>query len=347
MKGAVLRRRRAARTLAWAGIVFTALQLGLAAAAEAWPGIRDPMYGDKAKKLRKRIDAASAGAPVVVMLGSSRTGMAFDGARAEDALGGGTVAFNFGVPAAGPITELVYLQRLLDDGIVPDLLLVEVLPSMLADGPAAPLERNWFLGDRLLRHEQSVVIRYGFDADAVQARWRGSVLMPWYTLRFQVMSRLSPSALPGHVRLDWGRAADAWGWTTTPTQTPDAAERSRKLAQAHAEYAATLADLRPGGPAATALRDLIAECRERDIRMRLVLLPEGTPFRGWYPPPVEARLTAFLGTLNAEVIDARRWLPDDAFVDSHHMLAVGAEAFTDRLTQEVIAPALRAANHGR
>ena len=33
-------------------------------------------------------------------------------------------------------------------------------------------------------------------------------------------------------------------------------------------------------------------------------------------------------------------LPDDAFNDGHHMLARGAEAFTDRLGREVVAPIL-------
>jgi len=47
------------------------------------------------------------------------------------------------------------------------------------------------------------------------------------------------------------------------------------------------------------------------------------------------------------VTDARGWLPDDDFYDSHHMFAAGAEAFTDRLTREVIAPALNGASGGR
>lgn len=334
-------RRRAVRALGWGVVVFAAFQLGLAAAAETWHGVRDPMYGDKFAKLRARVEAAPAGMPVVVMLGSSRTGMAFHGRRAEEALGGRAVAFNFGIPAAGPVTELVYLRRLLDAGVTPDLLLVEVLPTMLADGPAAPIEQNWLVADRLRAPEVDVVIDHGFDADATRERWRTSVLVPWYALRFQLMSRLSPSALPGQVRMDWGRGADAWGWGTTLSQTVTDEEHRRKVAQAYAEYGPTLAGLRPGGPAAGALRELIAECRTRGIPLRLVLTPEGTTFRGWYPPDAEERLAAFLGTLDAEVIDARRWLPDDAFVDSHHMFAVGAGAFSERLAQDVIAPLLR------
>ena len=55
---------------------------------------------------------------------------------------------------------------------------------------------------------------------------------------------------------------------------------------------------------------------------------------------------AFLNALTdragaPRVVDCRGWLPDDAFYDSHHMFADGAEAFTDRLSREVIAPALR------
>jgi hypothetical protein len=56
---------------------------------------------------------------------------------------------------------------------------------------------------------------------------------------------------------------------------------------------------------------------------------------------VLARLKAFVATLDAEVIDAREWLPDEQFRDSHHMFTAGAEAFTDRLTRDVIVPHLR------
>jgi hypothetical protein len=283
------------------------------------------------------------------MLGSSRTGLAFHGQRAENylapQLGRPVVAFNYGIPASGPVTHLVYLKRLLSDGVTPDLLVLEILPSMFADLPGAPIEQNWFFADRLKYAEQDTVIRHGFPADKTRERWRKSFLIPWYTLRFQVLTRFVPSWLPWQVRFDWSRGADECGWGTSVHQTATPAEHATGLARVRAEYAAILADLHPGGPAAGALRELLAVCRERGVPVRLVLMPEGTEFRALYPPRVLARVLAFLASVSAEydapLTDAREWLPDAAFYDSHHMFAAGAEAFTDRLSREVIAPSLR------
>jgi hypothetical protein len=342
-------RRKAPRALAWGLALFAAVQLGLGLASELYPRIRDPLYGDKLVKLKQRLPD-SGRPPTVVMLGSSRTGLAFHGKRVEEhlaaELGRPAVAFNYGIPASGPVTHLVYLNRLLADGVVPDLLLVEVLPSMLADIPAAPLERNWFYADRLTYAEQDLVIRHGYPAGEVRERWWKSVLVPGYTLRFQVMSRLAPSWIPWQLRFDWSRGADECGWGTTVTQSIAADDLAKGVARARAEYAPVLADLHPGGPSARALEELLTVCRQRGVPVRLVLMPEGSVFRTYYGPGVNDRLTAFLADLTDRaglppVTDARGWLPDDAFYDSHHMFAAGAEAFTDRLTREVIAPALK------
>jgi hypothetical protein len=346
-----LSRRKAPRAVVWGVVCFAAVQLGLGLASELYPRIRDPLYGDKLVKLKRRLPAAER-PPTVVMLGSSRTGLAFHGKRVEAQLatdlGRPAVAFNYGIPASGPVTHLVYLNRLLGDGIKPDLLIVEVLPSMLADlpGDGSPIEKNWFYADRLTSAEREIVIRHGFAADQVQERWWKSVLLPAYTLRFQLLSRISASWLPWQVRFDWSRGADECGWGAMMNQAVNLQDRQKGIARAYGEYAPVLADLKPGGPAVGALRELLAHCKDCGIPVRLVLMPEGSEFRRLYPPHVTDRLTRFLAELTAEagvppVVDARAWLPDEHFYDSHHMLAAGAVAFSDRLTREVIAPALK------
>jgi hypothetical protein len=337
--------------VAWGAVCFVAGQLGLGLAAEFYPRIRDPFFGDKLVKLKRRLPAEDR-PPTVVVLGTSRTGLAFHGkvaeARLKDELGRPVVAFNYGIPASGPVTHLVYLRRLLDAGVAPDLLVLEVLPSMLADLPAgqSPLEKNWLYGDRLKYAEQQVVIRHGFDAEKVHDRYWRTTLLPAYALRFQLMSRLSPSWVPVHLQTRWSQDADECGWGKMQNQTITPPDRQKGIARAYAEYAPVLADLHPGGPAAGALRELLGLCKERHIPVRLVLLPEGSEFRRMYPAPVQDRLKTFFDELTAEaglppVVDARGWLADEAFFDSHHMFAAGAEAFSDRLAREVIAPALR------
>jgi hypothetical protein len=327
------------------------VQLGIGLTAEAYPRLRDPLYGDKFVKLRRKLDAAPSKPATVVMLGSSRTGLAFHGWRSEQAIAAGTgkpaVAFNFGVPASGPVTHLLYLNRMLKAGVVPDMLIVEILPSMLHDDPNGPLERLWFYADRITFAEQATLTGHGFDPTAVHDRYAKSTLLPAYSRRFQLMCRLAPSWLPWQVRFDWSRGADECGWGKFVSQDVDAQRRQQGIAQAKSEYETVLGVLTPGGGATAALRDLLATCKERGIPARLVLMPEGTPFRSWYGPGANDRLLAFLQSIsteyNAPLTDARNWLPDEAFSDAHHMLETGAVAFTDRLTREAVLPALKEA----
>ena len=71
--------------------------------------------------------------------------------------------FNFGVIGAGPITELLSLRKMLREGIVPDFLLIEVLPPFLAGQVKPPAEACWFLPCTRLRPcEREMLARYQF-----------------------------------------------------------------------------------------------------------------------------------------------------------------------------------------
>ena len=343
-------RRRAPRAVLWGFAIFAASQLGLGLAADLYPRIRDPLYGDKKVKLARRLPSTGERPSTVVMLGSSRTGLAFHGCRVEERLavelGRPAVAFNMGVPASGPVTHLVYLNRLIDDGIVPDFVVVEVLPSMIAIGKDSPLEQNWFYADRLKYGERDTVIRNGFSAAKVNDRWWKSTLIPAYTLRFQLLTRIAPSWIPWQYRFDWSRGTDECGWGKSVNQTPTDQVRAAGFERSRAEYAPILYDLHPGGPAIGALKELVGVCTNRGIPVRLVLLPESSDFRAFCSPAVNERLARFLAEFTAEqgilpVVDARAWLDDSMFWDGHHMLENGAEKFSDRLTSEAIVPGLR------
>ena len=337
--------RHRARAAVLAGVAaFAVLELGLGLASEVYPRIRDPFYGDKLVKLRAKLQA-HPGRPCVVMLGTSRTGFAFHGTRIERHLhdrGQDAAVFNYGIPASGPVTHLLYARRLFADGVTPDRLLVEVLPSMMADRPDGPLESLFVYGDRLTYRELDTATRLGFPAAEVRGWWRGATFNPWYTLRFQLLGRVVQSWIPWQLRFDWSRGCDESGWGTPLRDVATAEEQAAGRAAAFHEYAPVLSDLKPGGHAETALRELLALCRDRGVPVKLVLMPESTVFRGWYPPHVRARLAAFLAGVSAEtgceVIDARGWVADVGFSDGHHLLRPGAEAFSDHLADEVLAP---------
>ncbi|HEX4614152.1 MAG TPA: hypothetical protein VH092_38570, partial [Urbifossiella sp.] len=321
------RRRRAAVAVGVGVAAAVLLQAGLGLAVELSLYLRDPGYADKEIRLRRQF-AGHPGAPSVVMLGTSRTGYGFYSARVREQLGadlgGRAMAFNFGIPASGPVTHLVYLRRLLEAGHRPDLLLVEVLPPTLAELPDGPLESRFLFGERLQHSEVEPVVGYGFPAAKTREAWVRSVVEPWYAVRFPLVGRVTPSALPWHLRYDWSRTEDPAGWTTplVTDVTPELSDAGLK--RAAGEYGAILADMHPTGGGARALADLLALCRERAIPVRLVLMPESEGFRALYPPATTARLYAFLHRLETEyaapLVDARDWLPAAVFTDGHHML---------------------------
>jgi hypothetical protein len=67
-------------------------------------------------------------------------------------------------------------------------------------------------------------------------------------------------------------------------------------------------------------------------------MPEGSEFRSWYTPAMQAGIDSFLEQLSrahrVPLIDARTWVPDEDFQDAHHLVAPGADTFTDRLARE-------------
>ena len=329
--------------LAWA-----AVQLALSVAANfVWPGLRDPMYYDKVAKLRRRIAerTTAAGRPLtVVMFGSSRTLMGLDGQALEAELvgrvGRPVVALNLGIPAAGPITSAVNLHRLLRDGPQPDVVLIEVLPPLLAGQLPLPREQGFLLPERLLANEIPLVVGYGFPAEDTRTRWQASSLVPIYGLRFPLLGRLLANWRPANLRFDVGRLPDPTGWMPAFYSRVTAEEYRHGLARAWQEYYDLLQGLRLDGPSVRALRTSLELCHARGVPAALVLMPEGSDFRAWYPPAVAAELADFFTKLTAEfgasLIDARLWLADEAFTDGHHMLPCGAAAFTRRLGAELL-----------
>jgi hypothetical protein len=162
--------------------------------------------------------------------------------------------------------------------------------------------------------------------------------MPFYGLRFQLLGRVIGSWIPWQTRYDWSRGTDAWGWGTPVRESVSDDERAKLIANAHAEYAAVLHDWKPSGDATAALRELLAVCQAHEIAVKLVMMPEGRQFRSWYSPAARTRLQQFAREF--DVVNAQEWLSDEVFYDDHHQFRAGAIAFSERLTMEVIVPAL-------
>jgi hypothetical protein len=92
------------------------------------------------------------------------------------------------------------------------------------------------------------------------------------------------------------------------------------------------------------LRDLVAAVRAAGAEPVLYLMPEGSEFRSWYAGEPDVVFTRYLQQFTAQhavtLVDARTWMADDDFSDSHHLLRPAAEAFSRRFGEEVILPRL-------
>src|SRR5205085_3265632 len=130
------------------------------------PELRDPYYGYKARQLIGRAVGNPERPFTVLMIGSSRTAFGLQGSRLEERFAAElrrpVVAFNFGVPGAGPVMQLLHYQRLRAAGVRPDLLLIELLPPLLDGKRGEAWEYHWLMASRLRRDELAVVQRYGF-----------------------------------------------------------------------------------------------------------------------------------------------------------------------------------------
>jgi hypothetical protein len=115
-----------------------------------------------------------------------------------------------------------------------------------------------------------------------------------------------------------------------------------KGATAHAwfDYMPALQDLRVTRLSNLAMRDLAELCQREHIELVLLLTPEGPTFQSWYSAESRRRLddycAGFCREFRIPLVDARDWMKEEDFLDSHHLLVPGAEQFTRRFGRDVL-----------
>ena len=342
-------RRSAATAIAVGIAVFAAAQLGLGWAVDTERSpLRDPIYFDKFAQLKHHpaFFAGSENRPATVLfIGSSRTLNAVDaraaGTQLTQALGQPVEAFNFGQAGAGPITNAIYLRRLVKAGVKPDFAIIEIHPTFLAGQRPDPPETRWLLPIRLRPDELPVVRAMGFPAADPAVHGSRGYLAPWYEYRFLMVDRYAPFFLMSNARLNGGHESDDYGFTRL-VQEADPASKPFLLRIALGQYAYYFQGYRPNGCGVNGLRDAIDVCKAEGIRPALALLPESKDWLGWYDPAGLRELDELTARLSAEysvpVFDGRGWVPDELTVDGHHLAGAGADAFTARIVKEAVVP---------
>ncbi len=283
----------------------------------------------------------------ILALGSSRTAACVEPGALEATLqaetGQPVAAYNMALQGDGPIAQLIHFRRLLGRGKTPDLAIVELLPYAFAWSGDRPYDATVLRADRLTMQELRTVCQYGFPDKEMHDDWRDATLNPWFGCRFQLLAHVARNWLPPGVVTYQPQAGKHGGWDPwdplTPSFYPQAVMWVRRT------YEPELPFVQFDGPHVQAFEDLLCECKAAGIAVAVVVPPESTTFRSWYPQRVNDDLAKMLDRLRHEhkivVVDARSWLPDEAFADTHHVLRKWAKPYTERLTREVILPAMR------
>jgi hypothetical protein len=233
---------------------------------------------------------------------------------------------------------MLHLRRLLAAGVRPDIVVVEVNPAAM-DEP----ETNFLRPDRVTRGEMDALADIGFADDRYRADWWEAALNPWFGHRFQILGRLKPKWTPPGVPWMTPRFPNPTGWGAWDEPVTADSFRAR-LEVARREHFRAMQNYTVADVPRRALNEVFAICRREGIQTVAVLTPEGSVFRSWYGPAAEiatAELIALadVGT-GGWVTDARDWLPDNAFVDGHHVHASAAPGYTKRLARQLIVPAV-------
>jgi Protein of unknown function (DUF1574) len=334
------------KALRWTVGLFALSQVLLAVIVDqAAPSVRDPEYAILESTLKQRI-AERPDARVALFVGSSRVTHGFDAARAAGEEN--VVLFNFGVPGSGPFFQEIMLERLLDAGIKPDILFLELLhPFFNAAGPFS-LDHGLLDGARLSAGEARRLLDYGTRSrTGPLRRWVYARLLPAYRHQAEMRDRLGLGVYPeGCNPCSPWRTIDAFGYR--PRKEPP---RSwpELTALAHQNYDPFFGTFQLDPHPWLRLVRTIAEAHENGTQVVVILMPEGSEFRSLYTTESEAARSEMLRRLREEcavrVVDARAWLDDSAFYDQHHLLPDGAVAFAERFRVEVLQPSLKA--HGR
>ena len=306
--------------------------LGVVALQSGSYKFRDPEFHAKLSRLETLL-AQEPRRPLWLMLGSSKVA---DGlkpdlvARTPDAPN----VFNFGHPGAKVPWQYLALRRLLDAGIRPEWLGIEIAGPTLSRS----VELAWtdWPTTRALRY-QELTLQQPFASNYAELRrtWWHAHLSP------NLVGRQMIDAL-----LDWDRDAfDRFGWRQKVRASVTPEDYAKLIEIRRQDYLPYWKDFAIGEEADRCLRALLDLCQARGIKTFLYEMPETAQFRAFYPPGARAQIEDYLGRITTEYrvpwVNAQDWVADSGYSDGLHLILPGAEQFSNRFREEVFQPFVR------
>ncbi len=324
--------RRAARSeVVWTLTGFVLLAMAFVVVLDVW----FPFWTDREYAARRQVvldrNRDFPERPILAVLGSSRVGEGFVPERMGslyDFKGRRITVINYSHLGAGPRMNLIQLHRLLRDGVIPSYLLVELVPAHL-------------------HHESMILSELSLaDIEVCRPFWKDANLLAKaaeYRLtaqsryRVNCLQSLSPALATGE-RFSLSPLGSDLEWEHRSQLTD--AQRTALTRTVQMQYADAMAHWKVDPSLDGATREMLRLCREHAIHVGIVLFPESSKFRSWYGEGVETRLEEYLAELSEQekvsIFDERGVMPDDGFIDPHHLGLRGAAGFSGRFERDVI-----------
>ena len=333
--------------LGWAVAWFIVVQLALTLAMDYVDvELRDPFWGRKLTLLRQRL-AQDPDRPLLLLLGTSRTafGLKPEFAQVPAMAGERPIVFNFGIAGAGPIQELLFLRRLLAEGIRPERILIEIHPCLLHED-AGFGELTGLTPTRLHWRDLPLLGDYVYDRSALYRRWWHARLTACWSHRLTIQMRLLPRWLDPKCQFDQRLLnrfdGDGWAGTEVSAVTPELYEQLAR--NAVRVYDPAFFDFHITERPRRAIDEMLSLCQAEGIEAALFLMPEASLFRAGYSADARRQIDAYLTEVSRRhdvpLFDLTYACPDTSFADSHHMLPAGAERFSRRFARDVLTPLL-------
>jgi hypothetical protein len=325
------------RSLLWAALCFCLAHLLAGLLLDYhWPQVRFPEF----QLVLDELDSMRPG-PDIVFVGSSRFGYGLNRdileSHLRSELGDQRLQVLLAmVPAGDCIYADYFVERLLERGRLPRLLVVEVAPETVAC-------RNRWLQTHAARQFTWLDAPHFFwdacRADQVH-RLLQARLLPLVVHRQQMCQVAWQQALHLGTSNPAPRSRGVV-WVDLEGLDQDARTRTARGADFIAEW---LTNYQPGGAAAEALEQVVKRCRERGITVVLVAPPVNSQQRTLYLPCIEEAFRAYMArlmqTYGCHFVDDRKRLPDALFFDNHHLLPEGAQRFSHLIVDELLSNGL-------
>lgn len=274
--------------------------------------------------------------PRIVCLGSSRFGTCLLQEDMAKALREGTgdaeaAVFNASVPAGDLLAAENVLQRLLERGIRPELVLIEICPEALNR------HNGWmrFHVERQLRWEDVPAYLPDISRSGELGRLCLHRLLPLLAHRKGLWTFFGQT-LRGPPRMDSGKE---WQQTIGLSRL-DPAEKAEKTRLGLEHVRHCLRDYEPGGLGARALDNILDACLREGITPLLIVVPVSSCHRELYSPRIEREFQLYLEEtclrFDCGWLECRERIPDEDFFDNHHATPGGGKTFTQWLMREVI-----------